>query len=216
MKNDTKKKQTLKLAGSQPATQKKVVKSKTSASATASTQGTRKGAVGAKKPALARASQASTSHVHHSCASHAGDPKPTVERAAGLLKDAGLKSTKPRQALLEAMAVFQAPFSTEDLHRQVAKSRKNDLDLVTVYRSLSTFTDLGIVSRVDLGDGVVRYELASADGTHHHHFICKLCQKIEPLDFCEIQLQEDRLAQAGYKQLTHRLEFFGICPDCAS
>lgn len=128
-----------------------------------------------------------------------------------LLKTAGLKSTRPRLALLEAMSRFHAPFSTEDLHKSVQKS---GFDLVTVYRSLATFSELSIVHRVDLGDGIVRYELASADGSHHHHFICKSCQKVEPLDSCEIQAQEKRLRDQGYTGLSHRLEFFGFCPDC--
>lgn len=148
---------------------------------------------------------------NRACAEHHHDPKPSIERAARILKDAGLKSTKPRSALLGAMTRFHAPFSTEELFRAVKAS---DLDLVTVYRSLATFSDLGIVSRVDLGDGVVRYELRSPDGSHHHHFVCQECQKVEPLDSCEIKAQENRLRELGYSQLSHRLEFFGICPDC--
>lgn len=109
------------------------------------------------------------------------------------------------------MVRFETPFSTEELFKSVQKS---GLDLVTVYRSLATFSDLAIVHRVDLGDGIVRYELASPDGSHHHHFVCKNCQKVEPLDFCEIQAQEKRLKALGYTGISHRLEFFGICPDC--
>lgn len=91
---------------------------------------------------------------------------------------------------------------------------ESGLDLVTVYRTLATFTDLKLLQKVDLGDNVQRYELQSTDGSHHHHFVCNECHKVEALDSCEIRAQEKRLTDLGYGELTHRLEFFGICPDC--
>jgi Fe2+ or Zn2+ uptake regulation protein len=86
---------------------------------------------------------------------------------------------------------------------------------VTVYRSLARFHELGLVSQIDLGDGVTRYEMIDPSGHHHHHFICSQCQKIEPLTLCEVETQEHALTAAGYTGLSHRLEFFGICPACS-
>jgi Fur family transcriptional regulator, ferric uptake regulator len=169
-----------------------------------------------------------------SCQGHVHDPTATLDLATQRLKASGLKLTRPRLILLKAMVGFHSPFSTEQLYRatelpKTSKSRKKgpqqasdsraELDLVTVYRSLATFSELGLVSKVDLGDGVVRYELSDPDGSHHHHVICTKCQGIQPLDFIEIEreivAQEKKLRDLGYSGLSHRLEFFGLCLDCS-
>lgn len=151
----------------------------------------------------------------HSCQDH-HDKTESVATATDRLRAAGHKLTKPRQALLKAIASFSAPFSTEEAFRSTGKLlRGTKIDLVTVYRSLATFEELGLLSRVEFGDGVVRYELKGPGGHHHHHFVCQTCGKVEPLNHCELKTQENHLKAAGYAQLSHRLEFFGLCPACA-
>lgn len=130
------------------------------------------------------------------------------------LKGAGLKVTQPRQALLRSIAKFASPFTTEDAFKALRRRlRGQKVDLVTVYRSLSTFAELDIIGRVEFGDGIVRYELMDPSG-HHHHFICESCRKVEPLTLCEVGIQENHLRAAGYTRLSHRMEFFGLCPRC--
>ena len=132
------------------------------------------------------------------------------------LKAAGYKLTKPRQVLIKAIAHQAGPFTTEEIFRASRKSLRGvACDLVTVYRSLAKFEEMGVVARVDLGDGLVRYEVADGSGHHHHHFICRRCRRIEPLKNCEIRAQEQILKSAGYTDLSHRLEFFGLCPPCS-
>jgi Fe2+ or Zn2+ uptake regulation protein len=164
----------------------------------------------------------------HSCHSHDHDPKPAFENAVSRLKTAGYKLTQPRQTLLKAAVEFAAPFSAEELFKKTLKnnqkrgggkiakgSRGSKCDLVTVYRSLATFAELGVLVQVDFGDKTVRYEWADPDNAHHHHHIvCTGCQKVEAVDFCEVAGHEDSLSKLGYSSLSHRLEFFGLCPDC--
>ena len=158
--------------------------------------------LGAKRPASAALKGA----CHH------GDRSQALHGALERLKGAGHKLTKPRLSLLEAIARAHGPFSAEELSGQ-------DCDLVTVYRSLSTFAEVGILARIDLGDGILRYELVDPAGHHHHHIVCTLCQKVEPLETCGLEIEEERLRElgylAGYQNVSHRLEFFGICPECA-
>jgi Fur family ferric uptake transcriptional regulator len=148
----------------------------------------------------------------HSCQDHL-DKSSTLANATERLKSNGHKLTKPRQALLKAIASFSAPFTTEDAFKTTTKLlRGAKIDLVTVYRSLATFEELGLLSRVEFGDGVVRYELKGPGDQHHHHFVCQACAKVEPLNHCELTTH---LKAAGYTRLSHRLEFFGLCPACA-
>jgi Fur family ferric uptake transcriptional regulator len=131
-----------------------------------------------------------------------------------LLRQAGLKVTKPRLALLEIMTKEHGPFTTDELHARVAKPRAaGPVDLVTIYRCLAKFESLGLISRCDFGDGPVRYELR-AKNHHHHHIICRVCKRIEPLPECPVEDKSIRLPKVGFREVSHRLEFFGVCPDC--
>jgi Fur family ferric uptake transcriptional regulator len=115
--------------------------------------------------------------------------------------------------MAEIIIKFSCPFSAEDLHNKV---KERGIDLVTVYRSLSAFTDLKILNTVDFQDGTLRYEyLHSEEDDHHHHVICTNCRKIEPLRFCAMTRQEKIVEKMGYKDITHKLEFFGLCKKCA-
>jgi len=72
------------------------------------------------------------------------------------------------------------------------------------------------VKRCDLGDHVARYELLREDDDgHHHHLVCTRCAEVIEIDECSMDELESRIAaHNGFKAVTHRLEFFGICPDC--
>jgi Fe2+ or Zn2+ uptake regulation protein len=71
--------------------------------------------------------------------------------------------------------------------------------------------NLGMVWRVQLGGGPLRYELAEDLRGHHHHFVCEGCGRIE--DFRRCPLEGAGLG-AGVRR--HHLELFGLCHDCAA
>ena len=76
--------------------------------------------------------------------------------------------------------------------------------------------NVGLVQRFDFGDGVARFELVGAHKSgHHHHLVCVKCSGVIELEECFPIELEERIAQAnGFKAVTHKLEFFGICPAC--
>lgn len=144
-----------------------------------------------------------------------------MQHGTTLLKSNGLKLTKPRLSMLEMVIHASGPFSAEDLHHKNKKNAKYEtLDLVTIYRSLTTFVEANLLSPVDFGDGINRYELRGPDGHHHHYVICTKCKTAAPIDLChghDVDLfvtQQKSLEKKGFTQLQHRLEFFGICPKC--
>jgi Fur family ferric uptake transcriptional regulator len=73
-----------------------------------------------------------------------------------------------------------------------------------------------IVKRFDFGDGLARFELLQeGDDGHHHHLVCRNCSRVVELEECFGREFEQKIAnQSGFKGVTHRLEFFGICPKC--
>ena len=141
-----------------------------------------------------------------------------VESSGGIdatqrLKGLARKVTGPRKALLDILDQEEHPLAIKELHARMPAER---CDLATVYRSIRMLEEAGLVSRFEFGDGVARYELVrAADHGHHHHLICRDCAKVVEIGDCFPAELEDRIASGnGFKSITHRLEFFGICPEC--
>ncbi|CAN5616490.1 zinc uptake transcriptional repressor Zur [soil metagenome] len=132
-------------------------------------------------------------------------------RLQSALKDQGARLTSPRKMILEAALKSKKPFSAEALFQAL----KEQADLATIYRNLTFFNEIGLVSRVDVGSETAVYEIASKDeGHHHHYFVCKTCGKTEALESCSMVAVENSLKKKGYRNLSHRLEFTGFCANC--
>lgn len=89
-------------------------------------------------------------------------------------------------------------------------------DLATVYRSMHLLQQLGMVKRYDFGDGTARFELlGEGDDGHHHHLVCTRCAGIIEIEECLVrELDALVAARNGFRSVTHKLEFFGVCPAC--
>jgi len=137
--------------------------------------------------------------------------KLSIER----LRASGLKLTRQRLALLHAAIGFSSPFTTDELRA----ASLAEMDLVTIYRCLAKFVEAEVLVTCDfgqLGDRTVRYEIAPEDlSHHHHHVICTSCHRVDPVRSCVLEGQDEDLRRLGYKGITHKLEFFGLCPACA-
>ncbi|MBX3021765.1 MAG: transcriptional repressor [Bdellovibrionales bacterium] len=139
------------------------------------------------------------------------------EKALSLLSDSGLRITRPRRLLLKAVLAMQTHFSAGDVLAALTKMEKgHGFDLVTLYRNLPVFEEVGIICRADFSDDMIRYTLAHAGHDHHHHHIvCRSCQKVAPVDLCLLEVQQKALVKMGFKDVRHRLEFSGICRACS-
>jgi Fur family ferric uptake transcriptional regulator len=126
-----------------------------------------------------------------------------LSAAIGRMRGAGYKATPQRTAVLRALIAEQHQ-SLEEI-----RARCPEVGLVTVYRTLDLLGGLGIVRRLDLGDGA-RYELAE---NHHHHVICESCGDIS--EFEECPLDPGRLSFGnGFEVLSHSIEVYGRCAAC--
>jgi Fur family ferric uptake transcriptional regulator len=75
---------------------------------------------------------------------------------------------------------------------------------------------MGMVQRFHFGQGGARYELIEeGDDGHHHHLVCVECSAVVEIEDCFPSELEARIAtRNGFKAVTHKLEFFGVCPRC--
>ena len=129
------------------------------------------------------------------------------------LRRTSRKLTGPRQALLELLRRHAHPMSIKEIFAALAKGA---CDLATVYRSMHLLEEVGMVKRFDFGDGVARFELLTeGDDGHHHHLVCIRCSEVVEIEQCVMRDMEEQIAAVnGFKAVTHKLEFFGICPAC--
>lgn len=149
-------------------------------------------------------------HRHSHSHAHSSQPLPQL---TDRLRRNARRITGPRQAILEVLRKHRHPLSNKEIQ---AALPGGDCDLATVYRSMHLLESMKMVKRFDLGDGVARYELlAEGDDGHHHHLVCTRCAKVVEIDECFTRELQDKIAaRNGFKAVSHKLEFFGVCPRC--
>ena len=132
------------------------------------------------------------------------------EEFKAILLSHNQRVTAPRLEILSILKSNKKPMTISQIHSEM-KDKKTDL--ATVYRTLNLFTDLRIVSEIDFKDEFKRYELIF-DRHHHHHIVCRSCGRVDNVEACVLGELEKMLQRKGYTEVTHSLEFFGICEEC--
>lgn len=147
------------------------------------------------------------------CAHSHSQEKQELSALTGRLRREARKITGPRAAILEILRHHPHPLTNKEIFAQLPKGQ---CDLATVYRAVQMLEKLGMVKRFDFGDGAARFELvAEGDDGHHHHLICTRCAGVVEIAECfPVEIEQRIASENGFKAVTHRLEFFGICPDC--
>lgn len=131
------------------------------------------------------------------------------------LRAAGFRATPGRLAVAELLEKAHHPVGTPELAMTLVP---RELDLTSMYRTLSSFAEKGLVQHVSIDPRFASYEWVHDEGEHHHHLICTVCGRIEEIPLCHLETLEKRvLANApGFREITsHSLEFFGTCTSCA-
>lgn len=139
--------------------------------------------------------------------------QPPLAELTDQLRRSARKITVPRQAILNVLRRHQQPLSSKEIHAALEKA---ECDLATVYRNVRTLEEMQMVVRYDFGDGVARFELADGgERSHHHHLVCTGCARVVELTEClPPELEHSIANRYGFANVTHRLEFFGVCGRC--
>ena len=125
----------------------------------------------------------------------------------------GLRSTEQRRIVTEMFFASDGHLSIEDLLDKV-RVEEPRIGYATVYRTLKLLKECGLAFERHFGDGVSRYEVAWED-EHHDHLICTDCEKIIEFEDNAIEvLQHEVAARHGFTLSRHKLELYGLCPDC--
>ena len=136
------------------------------------------------------------------------------EHALAALRSAGLRSGGARSAVVGFLDQQACCVSAHEIFKGVRPDR-GGLGIASVYRVLDTLTAHSLVQRVDVGDGITRFEAVQPDGHHHHHLVCDDCGSVRPFDDRSLERELRRAAsRLGYAMSTHEVVLRGACGDC--
>ena len=136
------------------------------------------------------------------------------EAAVSRLRESSGRSGSARRAVVELLGLQGCCLSAQEIHDRL-RAAGPQVGIASVYRALEGLDGLGLVQRVDLGDGVARFEPAHPDGDHHHHLVCDDCGKVEPFEDATLEATIERVADGrGYAVVAHDVVLRGACGDC--
>lgn len=134
------------------------------------------------------------------------------QKSIQILKDNGFRITRGKLDIVLSFLCDRTPRTVE----QIYDSLSDRPDLVTVYRSVNSLAEKGVIKKINLGGLAAYYEISHADH-HHHHIICTVCGMVEDIEDCHTANIETRTLQnsKSFQSITsHSLEFFGVCDSC--
>jgi len=136
-----------------------------------------------------------------------------MDQLLDILKKNQLSITDGRKKILEMFLKSAGALAHADIERNAESS----FDRVTVYRTLQTFVEKGIIHNIPTTDNSILYALCkdNCEAGHHHdnhvHFICDKCNKTFCLD--DVTVPAVKLPK-GFKLTHSKMVVSGICMDC--
>lgn len=138
---------------------------------------------------------------------------PTVDELEEMLRGTGLRVTRPRTAVLEA--VHARPHADTEAIHDATRGRLGQVSHQAVYDVLRVLTDHGLVRRIQPQGSVARYEARVGD--NHHHLVCRSCRVIVDVD-CAVGERPCLTAAdaAGFTVDEAEVVYWGLCPGCSA
>ena len=136
------------------------------------------------------------------------------EAIVDLLREHGMRITKNRTRILDALLQADKPLSLDEIQSR-AGLKGSVPDYATVFRVMTLLESLQIAQKVHLNRSCSYYELLDPR-QHYDHIICTECGNVTVMvDSCPVEKLERQIEQQyGYSEIRHSLEFFGKCWRC--
>ncbi len=130
------------------------------------------------------------------------------------LSDAGYRRGAARRAVLYLLNEQTCALSALEIE-DILRTRERRVSRASIYRILEGLERIGAVQRVDIGQGLVRYEAIRSDAGHHHHLVCDQCGILQPFSDPELERTIKRLSQRVPITVSdHEVVLHGACADC--
>ncbi|MCC6830015.1 MAG: transcriptional repressor [Thermoleophilia bacterium] len=139
-----------------------------------------------------------------------------MDHARTELARAGHRAGGARTAVLEQLAGAGCCQTAQEIHDLLRGTDRRRVGIASVYRVLDQLVGLHLVTKIEFGDGVSRFEAAQPGGHHHHHVVCTGCGRVDPFEDRDL---ERAIAgsgrRTGFEVTDHDVVLRGRCPDCA-
>jgi Fur family transcriptional regulator, ferric uptake regulator len=134
-----------------------------------------------------------------------------ADHAAERLAAAGYRRGGARRAVLELLGSQECALTAHEIEDALRASDRR-VGRATIYRVLDELERLGLASRVEVGQGIARYE---AVARHHHHVVCDSCGDIAPFSDDELERVIGRVAgRVPFDINGHEVTLHGSCASC--
>lgn len=126
------------------------------------------------------------------------------------IKIKGQRMTKQKRAILDILRSTNSHPTANWVYEQVKKEIP-DISLGTVYRNLKVLTKTEEIMELNYSSNQCRYD---GNPDRHYHFVCKKCEKVLDINVNIYIPVEEIAEQSNCIIEDHRLEYYGICPEC--
>lgn len=143
------------------------------------------------------------------------EPLFTPESVTEILRREGLRITSNRLGIVKALFEAATPLSLQEIQKAAASHSRSKPDYATVFRMILLMEKLHLAHKVNLQRSCSYYEI-SDPRKHYDHLVCKKCGYVVLIDIpCPVGETEKKIArQYGFRDVSHSLEFFGVCKAC--
>jgi Fur family transcriptional regulator, ferric uptake regulator len=136
-----------------------------------------------------------------------------AEQARETVRRAGHNRGAARDALIDVIARNGCALTVPEIEVEL---QDRPVGRASIYRALELLHGLHLVSRIDVGDGVARFERAHAPhGSHHHHLVCDECGTLIAFDDEDLEQAIHRVSdRLGFDASEHEVTLRGTCAGC--
>ena len=134
--------------------------------------------------------------------------------AESRLAQAGFRRGGARAAVIELLDDQSCALSAYEIEAKLRESGRGAAR-ASVYRVLDQLESLGLVTKLEVGQGIARYEPNRPGAEHHHHMVCARCGEVIPFADAELEATLDRVAErVTFEVAEHEITLHGACAEC--
>ncbi len=145
-----------------------------------------------------------------------------AEQARAVVRRAGHRRGGARDLLIDVFAREGCALTVQEIDERLRAWLRDGVasrgvGIASVYRGVEVLLDLHLITRVEVGDGVARYERAPLEhhDHHHHHFVCDSCGLLVPFDDDALENAIGALENRfGFEATEHEVVLRGTCLGC--
>jgi Fur family ferric uptake transcriptional regulator len=136
------------------------------------------------------------------------------EHAETRLQQAGFRRGGARAAVIGLLDDQSCALSAYEIEAKLREEGRG-VARASVYRVLDQLDGLGLVTKIEVGQGIARYEPNRPGSDHHHHMVCARCGEVIPFADAELEATIDRVAErVTFEVAEHDIVLRGACADC--